>query len=448
MSDEPTKFILGDTAISSVEEPPRRRRRKGKTPAPTHCENCGAELQGHWCAKCGQAAIDYRRSFRHVIVDVLDSFLNWDSKFFATIGWLIARPWFLTNEFLAGHRVRYLHPLRLYLLASILFFFAVNYWAKSIHLDGNKLGELSPKDRAELEEVLKDPNLPAVARAKIENALPRETAPPKAGKIEERSEQENSSRASAEKAEDMNKYGKLSPKDRAELEAVLKNPNLPVRARAKIEDALKRESPPPEPSETVEAVKQNGPPHSPTPETEKTNKPGETKQGDFGPIQLGPEKPSTPFEKWLESSLKEKVGEHGTNARFFLATLISNLPYMMLCCIPLFAFILRILYIRRGVLYIDHLIYALHIHTFAYVGIILIVLVTIGLDGVAPGSLAGWIVAFLWFAFAAQIFLSIRRVYRQGWFFSIFKFFVGGFVYLIVLLTGLVATILATLKWS
>jgi len=39
-------------------------------------------------------------------------------------------------------------------------------------------------------------------------------------------------------------------------------------------------------------------------------------------------------------------------------------------------------------------------------------------------------------------------VYRQGWFFTIFKFFVGGFVYLIVLCMGLVATFLATLKWS
>jgi hypothetical protein len=38
---------------------------------------------------------------RHVIADVLDSFLNWDSKFFATIGRLLVRPWKLTNQFLA-----------------------------------------------------------------------------------------------------------------------------------------------------------------------------------------------------------------------------------------------------------------------------------------------------------------------------------------------------------
>src|SRR5213595_3896296 len=150
MSDETTKSILRDAATSSVEEPGRKRffcGRNRERPPLTHCENCGAQLRGHWCAQCGQPAIDYRRSFRHVIVDVLDSFLNWDSKFFATIGWLIARPWHLTNQFLAGRRVRYVHPLRLYLLVSILFFFVVNYWAKSIHADPSKL---SAEDRADI----------------------------------------------------------------------------------------------------------------------------------------------------------------------------------------------------------------------------------------------------------------------------------------------------------
>ena len=70
MSDEPAKFILGDAAISAFEGTPGRRRSgRGKDTGPllTHCENCGAELQGHWCAQCGQPAIEYRRSFRYVV---------------------------------------------------------------------------------------------------------------------------------------------------------------------------------------------------------------------------------------------------------------------------------------------------------------------------------------------------------------------------------------------
>src|SRR5439155_19700810 len=155
MADETTKLILGDTELSAIEQPGRKRffdGRKNRQPRKlsgplAHCENCGAQLSGRYCAQCGQPAIDYRRSFRHVIVDVLDSFLNWDSKFFATIALLIVKPWRLTNDFLAGKRVRYVHPLRLYLLASILFFFAANYSAKSIHL---RTSNLSPKDQAKL----------------------------------------------------------------------------------------------------------------------------------------------------------------------------------------------------------------------------------------------------------------------------------------------------------
>jgi hypothetical protein len=375
VADEVTKLILGDTAISALEQPSsaRRRffhRRKTQRPPITHCENCGAQLHGHWCAQCGQPAIDYRRSFRHVIVDLLNEFLNWDSKFFATIGLLLVRPWKLTNQFLAGHRVRYVHPLRLYLLASILFFFAVNYGARGLHLEP----------------------------------------------------------------------GKLSPKDRAELEADLKKEDLPPAARDQLE-ALLRESPSP----AAPAASPNPPSPPPALKTDKQKQ-------EYGKIGERPfvvfdseKKSSTPFERWVEARAKDKMGEHGTKMGLFISTLFSNLPYMMLCCIPLFAFVLKILYLRRHIFYIDHLIYALHIHTFAYVGIMLIVLATIGLNRMAPGPIAGWIIALLWIAFVVQIFLSIRRVYRQGWFISIFKFLFGGLVYLIVIGAALAATFFVTL---
>jgi hypothetical protein len=372
VADEPTKLILGDTAISAIEQPATKRflgRRKNRQPRKlsgqlTHCENCGAQLSGKYCAQCGQPAIDYRRSFRHVIVDVLDSFLNWDSKFFATIGLLIAKPWRLTNEFLAGKRVRYLHPLRLYLLASILFFFAVNYWAKSI--------------------------------------------PPT----------------------------KLSNQDRAEIQAELKNEDLPPDARAKLEKALKLDSPTPTPA-TPDVSKPSGSPPEASTKTDQTL----SMKSERAFFQSG--NPQTPLEKWLETRAKEKMGEHGTNMQLFLITLINNLPGMMLCCIPLFAFVLKILYLRRRIFYIDHLIYALHIHTFAYVGIMLIIFATIGLNRLAP-NMMGWI-AILWLAFAVQIFLSIRHVYRQGWFISVIKFFFGGFAYLMVLFVALAATFFVTL---
>src|SRR5207249_2792355 len=171
MSDEPAKIVLRDTAITALECTPGRRwfrRNKERPRALTRCENCGAHLTGHYCGQCGQAAVDYRRSFRHVIADVLESFLNWDSKFFATIALLIFKPWQLTNEFLAGKRVCHVNPLRLYLLASILFFFAVNYGTKGLRFEP---GKLNLKDRAELEADLKKGDLPPAAREELEALL-------------------------------------------------------------------------------------------------------------------------------------------------------------------------------------------------------------------------------------------------------------------------------------
>lgn len=378
MADEPAKIILGDTAISAIERTPGRRwfgRSKDRRRVLTQCENCGAQLQGHWCGQCGQAAVDYRRSFRHVVGDVLESFLNWDSKFFTTIALLIAKPWRLTNEFLAGKRVRYVNPLRLYLLASILFFFAVNYGAKDLRLQP----------------------------------------------------------------------GKLSPKDRAELEADLKKGDLPPAAREQLE-ALLLDSPSPSssPQTTSPSPATNAP--SPSPQAGTDNQKQEYGKISERPFVVFDEaKSTTPFERWIEARAKEKMGEHGTKMGLFITTLFSNLPYMMLCCIPLFAFVLKILYIRRHIFYIDHLIYALHIHTFFYIGIMLIVLATIGLNRLIPGPIAGWTIALLWIGFVTQIFLSIQRVYRQGWFVSVFKFLFGGFVYLIVLAVALAATFFATL---
>jgi hypothetical protein len=392
MSDEAAKIILGDTAISAIERKSQRGWLRGRKheelPPFTHCENCGTQLTGLYCSQCGQAAIDYRRSIGHVLLDVLNEFLNWDSKFFSSIGLLVTRPWRLTNEFVSGKRVRHVHPLRLYLLASVLFFFAVNYGARGLHFEPGKIS--SDKQAEVAAEIEKK-------RDKIEKDLDKE---------------------------------KLSPEQRRKAEEVL--------------DSLTK----PSPSATPSAA----PSTTSSPEASATVSPSKTGKREYGAVGDRPfvvfdetEKSSTPFERWLEARAKEKMGEHGTKMGLFLTTLFSNLPYMMLCCIPLFAFVLKLLYVRRRIFYIDHLIYALHIHSFFYTGIMLIVLATMGLNRAIPGTFADWVIALLWITFVVQIFLSTRYVYRQGWFISTLKFFTGGFIYLMVLFLALAATFFITL---
>jgi hypothetical protein len=59
--------------------------------------------------------------------------------------------------------------------------------------------------------------------------------------------------------------------------------------------------------------------------------------------------------------------------------------------------------------------------------------------------LSGWITGLMTIAIVVQIFLSIRRVYRQGWFMTLIKFLFGGLVYCVILVFAVAATAFVTL---
>ncbi|MGH8092180.1 MAG: DUF3667 domain-containing protein [Chthoniobacterales bacterium] len=368
MSEETSEAIFGDAVAAALEKPERRRRglfgwKKPMEVKPpyTHCEDCGAELHGNYCSNCGQVAVDYRRSFRHFIADVAESFLNWDSKFTKTIGLLLIRPGWLTNQFVAGRRTRYLHPLRLYLLVSILFFLCVRL--APIETNPQIRSEMTPKDRATVEEAMKNPEIPQVVREKVLEGLAK---------------------------------GANSPASKRSVSGISAEIPSPLAARGPGNVSGKRQ---------------------------------------FDNVSA----PS-----WLKRRVLEKVGPNGSNAQLLSKTLRDNLSTMMLFCIPLFALVLKILYLRQRRFYIEHLVYALHIHSFFYISVLLTVFCSIAAKRWAP-ALETPLLWIFWLAIVAQVFLSIRQVYRQGWFMTIFKFFLGGVIYLFVLIVALAATAIATI---
>lgn len=434
MSDESTQFILGDAAAAASEEigGPRRffrRKKKRNRPPLTHCENCGAELGGPYCSKCGQHAIDYHRSLLHILVDAADSFFNWDAKFFKSIGVLLTRPWKLTNDFNGGKRVSYVHPLRLYLLASITFFLI----AKPLHFQTAGALEFRPEDRAALDaEIAKlvgpDSPISPEQRAIIKAARARLDSP----------------------------TGGLTHEEQKIIRAAVKKPaGVSVAGlndeRERTREALRRvpdATPTPKPSAGAGFI---GPPlpsvtpgESAAPAAESAP-PKKNRYVSFDDDENGGSgKANTAFEKWMEERIKAKIGKDGSKGELFLGTLRNNIPTMMLCCIPIFAFILKVLYIRQRRFYIEHLVYALHIHSFVYLAVVVIVLTAMGANRIS-GVLGGLLIAALCTAGVCLVFTSIFRVYRQGWFMSLFKFFLGGIAYLVVLSFGIGATAMVTL---
>ncbi|HSP45663.1 MAG TPA: DUF3667 domain-containing protein, partial [Chthoniobacterales bacterium] len=323
MSDELNQIILADSVSAAAEEAPRRRGifglgRRSKLPEEplTNCENCGAPLTGQFCGQCGQHAIDYRRSIFRVLLDAADSFFNWDTKFLKTLGLLLIRPWELTNDFNAGRRARYVHPLRLYLIASIVFFLM----ARAINWDSPDSIELTTQDRGEL----------VASLAKL-------TAPdsPLSPEQKERVEAARAKLSEGQGALTEQQRGQLKATFREFLKSTLRK-KLDPGERAKMSTAINRI---PEPPEPPAETKPGDPP--PVPSVSLTPKPRKKEPMHFTFGREGENK--TPFGMWLEHQVKEKIGDDGSKARLFLDTLRSNIPAMMLCCIPLFAFILKIL---------------------------------------------------------------------------------------------------------
>jgi len=421
MTEETSQAIVGDSVVSAMDGSPGGRKRRfwrrkpKKELAPlTHCENCETELHGHYCSNCGQAAVNYHRSFRHVIVDVLDSFLNWDSKFVRTIGLLLWRPGWLTNQFVDGRRVRFLHPLRLYLLVSIVFFLS----AKLIPV--NDAQHVKPED------------MPPEARARYEEKMAKVRTLQKDGSL------------FTFTTDDKEPGVPPAPSAAPQAPADPTQPAIPEvpAPPAPVANEASVPQPTATPSETetmVDEIKHEV-------ATGKKKTASHKKPGDLH-FQFGPDKdgPKTPFQAWMERRIKDRIGEDGTNIKLFIETLRSNLSTMMLFCVPVFAFILKILYIRQKRFYIEHLVYALNIHAFFYISVILVVLISIGLNMWIPGTPQVLLTLFLCLLVLVQIFISIRRVYRQSWFMTAFKFAFGGFIYLFVIAFAVAATAILTI---
>jgi hypothetical protein len=80
-------------------------------------------MDARFCPACGQAAIDPDPTLREFVHELAAEVLHWDGKLISTFRLLLAKPGELTREHLAGRRVSYISPLRLYLTCSVLFFF-------------------------------------------------------------------------------------------------------------------------------------------------------------------------------------------------------------------------------------------------------------------------------------------------------------------------------------
>ena len=160
-------------------------------------------------------------------------------------------------------------------------------------------------------------------------------------------------------------------------------------------------------------------------------------------IQRNPEAVNVQFgdpetQNRLERILRVKVAEAIRNPQDFLGSMIDRGPYIMFLMLPLFAFLLKMLYIRRSRLYVEHLIFSLHLHAFSFFAF------TVGIllgetNSEWLHTLGGWIDA----SPLLYLVLAMAHVYNQGLIKSTLKAFLLLFVYTIVLTIGFIVLALA-----
>jgi len=94
-------------------------------PAPETCASCGAKLKGEYCRKCGEKKIVPERDFSvtKFLTQTVGHIVHFDSKLLRTCWLLFSKPGFLTTEWIAGRRVRYMKPWQLFVVAGLLFYF-------------------------------------------------------------------------------------------------------------------------------------------------------------------------------------------------------------------------------------------------------------------------------------------------------------------------------------
>jgi hypothetical protein len=156
--------------------------------AASRCVNCGAAAPWNYCPQCGQeTALALPTAFAF-LRDAAGRYVRFDGRMWRSLAALLLRPGFLTREYLAGRRRRYVRPARLFVALSIVLFAVMRFHGDAPVLQRIDAGTRErtaivagvpalARDRVDPVDVdLGDMPMPAAVRARIDafNKLPRD----------------------------------------------------------------------------------------------------------------------------------------------------------------------------------------------------------------------------------------------------------------------------------
>ncbi len=351
------------------------------------CENCGSVLRGSWCHVCGQHAHNPLKSFQHAVEDVFESFWHLDGRIFRSLRDLL-RPGRIARNYLDGQRVRYLPPLRLYVILSLITFFIAHFVAMGvkggfdIDVRGNQAAN----------------NNPFLAETTTEGVEARRA------------------------------------KLLAEIEAAAKSSPAPRSAFDFATAAIDRQA-------DQRITELGGKPRT-TPAAAATSTealPGSLHVRVLDSRRIGAEGGFADrlLRQW-EQNAEANVRLFANDRRAFLERLITHVPSVLLVLVPLFALVLRLVYLLRPIGYLEHLVVALYSHSFLLLAAMAWMLVLL-IERVTGTTLGGTLmgVAF-WIGTPLYLLFSQKRIYGDGWPLTLLRWSVTGILYLLLALFAFV----------
>jgi len=341
------------------------------------------------------------RFFPVLLREFLEDFLELDSRFTRTLKPLLFLPGKLTRDYLDGKRFRYTPPIRLYIFSSMAFFILASMLAgDAITIDSKDLSDTG------IGTVLSIDNSDTEKLEKVREAL-NQVDPELAEKVDlaiRESTAASESRPTDETEVDSESHGFIE--------------NL----ASEIED-----------------------------DDDTININGEPWDKETNPLII----PLMPdfVNDWVNDEIEEspkKGKEIEANPNLIIDKIFDVLPVTMFILLPFAALLFKFWYLFARKYYIEHLILALHNHSFLFV-VFLLSMVLNSLAGWLEPTEEGWVTTavgwiniaiFTWIP--VYFLLSLKRVYQQSWTMTAAKYFVISLSYLILLsLTTSVAAVMS-----
>jgi len=395
------------------------------------CQNCGAELLGDHCYRCGQPIKGLVRHFTSIVGDFFDSVFDFDGRFFRTVPPLLLRPGYLSTEYFAGRRVRYVSPVRLFFFTCVVTFFVAQ-----LSVDVDDAGPAIQIQPGTGIQINAGPASGSIAAAETVDEV-------------ERLRDAALARLDARIGELREGPGKLAAQ--AGLEA----------GKAAIEaEAARRIT-------VLEEGGEEAPAVADAPDIEAPA--AGRRKGDGaadGQIRFN-QHPWDPVENpvrlhfltegmnaWLNRQIgrgKDNIERVQSDPNLLKDAFLSSIPAALFVLLPIFALMLKVLYLFKRRLYMEHLIVALHSHAFLCAALLVVFLLK-GLGSLLGGlpwavTGLGWMeVAVLWWM-PIYLLLAQKRIYGQGWIMTGIKYSIVGSTYLFMVLFGAVFVLLASFIW-